>query len=336
MRLKTLISSIALTTLLVAGAAGTALSQETKVVRLAQQFGLLYVPLHVVLEQDLVTKYTKKMGLGSPKIELYKISGGANINKALLAKTIDFGSHGVGPALKLWGKTKGRFKIAITIADMPLKLLTNDPKVKTIEDYLTIKDHKISTPAAKVSIQAVTLQMAAAKLWGEPNKLDHLVISMKHPTALAAMLSGGQIVKSHFATLPYSYIELKSGKVRQVTSSYEILGGQHSVLVMSASRAFKEENPKTYKAVIAAFAEAFAWINDNPIKAAETFIRYTNSKMDPADVKALLTNKAEIEFSMLPKHTMKYANFLNKIGDIPKANSWKDYFWENNYQFNGS
>jgi len=336
MRLKTLLTSAALTAVLVVGAAGPAMSDEAKVVRLAQQFGLLYVPLHVVLEQDLITKHTKKMGLGAPKVELYKISGGANINKALLAKTIDFGSHGVGPALKLWGKTKGRFKIAITMADMPLKLLTNDPKIKKIEDYLTIEDHKISTPAAKVSIQAVTLQMAAAKLWGEPNKLDHLVISMKHPTALAAMLSGGQTVKSHFATLPYSYIELKNKNIHQVTSSYDILGGQHSVLVMSASRAFKEDNPKTYTAVIAAFSEAFAWINANPVKAAETFIRYTNSKMDPADVRALLTNKAEIEFSMLPKLTMKYADFLNKIGDIPKAKSWKDYFWENNYQFDGS
>jgi NitT/TauT family transport system substrate-binding protein len=338
MQLKTLLTSVALTAVLAAGAAGpaAAMSDETKVVRLAQQFGLLYVPLHVVLEQDLITKYTKKMGLGVPKVELYKISGGANINKALLAKTIDFGSHGVGPALKLWGKTKGRFKIAITIADMPLKLLTNDPKIKKIEDYLNVKDHKISTPAAKVSIQAVTLQMAAAKLWGEPNKLDYLVISMKHPTALAAMLSGGQTVKSHFATLPYSYIELKNKNIHQVTSSYKILGGQHSVLVMSASRAFKENNPKTYKAVIAAFAEAFAWINANPVKAAETFIRYTNSKMDPADVRALLTNKAEIEFSMQPKHTMKYADFLNKIGDIPKANSWKDYYFENNHHMDGS
>jgi len=105
---------------------------------------------------------------------------------------------------------------------------------------------------------------------------------------------------------------------------------------MSASKAFKEKNPKTYQAVVDAFAEAFAWINANPLKAADTFIRYTNSKMDPKVVKALLTDKSEIEFSMVPKRTMKYANFLNQIGDIPKANSWKDYYWENNYKFNGS
>lgn len=335
MKIRTLLSGVAVSALLAVGAAGSA-AAETNVVRLAQQFGLLYVPLHVVLEQNLVQKHAEKMGLGNPKIELYKISGGANINKALLADTIDFGSHGVGPALKLWGKTKGRYKIAVTMADMPLKLLTNDPKIKKIEDYLTAKDHKISTPAAKVSIQAVTLQMASDRLWGKSDKLDHLVVSMKHPTALAAMLSGGQAVKSHFATLPYSYQELKSGKVWKVTTSYEILGGQHSVLVMSASKKFKEDNPKTYSAVIAAFAEAFDWINANQDKAADTFIRYTKSKMDPADVRALLNDKKEIEFSMQPKKTMEYAKFLNKIGDIPEAKSWKDYYWDNNHSLDGS
>ena len=129
---------------------------EVSVVNLAQQFGLLYVPLHVVLEHNLVEKHAKAIGLAPPQIKLFKISGGANINKALLAKTIDFGAHGVGPALKLWGKTKGKFKIASGMADMPLKLNTNDPNIKTVEDYLKAEDHKIATPAAKVSIQAVT------------------------------------------------------------------------------------------------------------------------------------------------------------------------------------
>jgi NitT/TauT family transport system substrate-binding protein len=321
---------------LVAAGMSAPVKAEVDTVNMAQQFGLLYVPLHVVMDQKLIEKHAKKMGIAAPKIKMYKISGGANINKALLAGTIDFGAHGVGPALKLWGKTKGKFKIVTSMADMPLKLNSNDPKIKTVEDYLKAKDHKIATPAAKVSIQAVTLQMYAAKKWGKADKLDHLVVSMKHPIALAAMMSGGQTVKSHFATLPYSYQELKSGKIHNVITSYDILGGQHSVLVMSAKVDFKAKNPKTYKAVTAAYLEAFDWIKKNPVKAAETFIKYTKSKMDPKTVKALLTDTKEIEFSPLPKHTMKYANFLNKIGDIPKAKSWKEYYFENNHSMNGS
>lgn len=309
---------------------------ETDTVRLAQQFGLLYVPLHVVLDKKLVEKHVAKMGMPKPKIELYKISGGANINKALLAKTIDFGSHGVGPALKLWGKSKGRFKVTLTMAAMPLKLNTNDPTVKKIEDYLTVKDHKIATPAAKVSIQAVVLQMGAQKIWGEPEKLDHLVVSMKHPTALAAILSGGQAVKSHFATLPYSYQERKSGKAHEVTNSYKLLGGSHSTLVMSCSEDFKKANPKTYQAVVAAFLEAYDWINKNQGEAADLFIRYTKSKLDPAQVKAMIADKEEIEYTALPSKTMEFAKFLHQIGDIPEAKSWKEYYWENSHSMNGS
>ena len=335
MRLKTLLTGVAVSSFLAIGASGPA-AAEVDTVNMAQQFGLLYVPLHVVMDRGLIQKHAKAMGIPEPKIKMYKISGGANINRALLAKTIDFGAHGVGPALKLWGKSKGQFKIAINMADMPLKLNTNDPNVKTMDDYLTVKDHKIATPAAKVSIQAVTLQMYAAQKWGDAEKLDHLVVSMKHPTALAAMLSGGQAVKSHFATLPYSYEELHSGKVHNVITSYDILGGPHTVLVMSARADFKKDNPKTYQAVVDAYEEAFAWIKAHPVDAAKTFIKYTKSKMDPKVVEALLKDPKEIEFQDTPRHTMKYANFLAKIGDIPQPKSWKDYYFDNNYDKNGS
>ncbi len=321
---------------MLASAAALPARAEVSTVNLAQQFGLLYVPLHVVLEHNLVEKHAKAIGLEPPEIKLFKISGGANINKALLAKTIDFGAHGIGPALKLWGKTKGGFKIASGMADMPLKLLTNDPNIKTVEDYLNAKDHKIATPAAKVSVQAVTLQMYAEKRWGDAEKLDHLVVSMKHPIALAAMLSGGQTVKSHFATLPYSFQELQSGKVHKVIDSYEILGGQATVLVMSCSQAFKDANPKTYEAVINAYNEAFTWVNANPLKAAELYIKYTKTKLDPDLVKAMLTDKNEIAFDPTPKHTMQYAKFLAKIGDIPLPNSWKDFYYANNHNMSGS
>ncbi len=149
-------------------------------------------------------------------------------------------------------------------------------------------------------------------------------------------MSGGQTVKSHFATLPYSFQELKSGKVHNVITSYDILGGQHSVLVTSASQVFKDANPKTYEAVLNAYNEAFEWVNANPEAAAELYIKYTKTKLDPDLVKAMLTDKSEIAFDPLPKHTMKYANFLHKIGDIPKANSWKDYYFENNHHMDGS
>ena len=309
---------------------------EVSEIKMAQQFGLLYVPLHVVLDHKLVEKHAKALGLPEPQIKLFKISGGANINKALLSKSIDFGAHGIGAAQKLWSKTNGKFKIASGMADMPMKLMTTDKNIKTMDDFLKAKNHKIATPAAKVSTQALILQMYAKKKWGDATKLDHLVVSMKHPTALATILSGGQAIQSHFATLPYSYQEMQSGKVRQIIDSYEVMGGQSTLLVMSTSQEFKDANPKTYKAVLNAYDEAFKWINANPQKAAELYIRYSKTKLDPNLVKAMLTNKKEIAFDPRPKNTLVFAEHLASLGDIKMPKSWKDYYFENMHDQDGS
>jgi NitT/TauT family transport system substrate-binding protein len=316
--------------------AGMPAAAETGKVRIAEQFGLLYLPQNIVHERKLIQKHAVAAGLPEPKVELLTISGGANINKALLSGNLDFAAVGIGPLLKLWGKSEGRFKGAISMSDMPLKLVTNDPKVKTIKDYLTVEDHKIAMPAAGVSIQAQVLQMAAQKLWNEPNKLDHLVVSMKHPTAVAAMLSGGQAVKSHFATLPYSYEELHSGKIHLVLSSYDLLGSSHTTVAMITGKEFKEKNPKTYKAVVDAYAESYDWIYKNPDEAVKIFVKATKSKLDPKAIRAMIGDKQEIEYSAVPKHTKEFADFLHKTGDIPAAKSWKDYFWENAHGQAGS
>jgi len=337
--------SLALRRILLTGVAITFMSSfsavtaksEVSVVNLSQQFGLLYVPLHVVLEHKLIEKNASELGLKPPEIKLYKISGAANNTKALLSKTLDFASIGIGGVLKLWAKSNGAFKVARGISDMPLKLNTNDPRIKSMDDYLTIEDHKIATPAAKVSVQAVVLQMYTEKRWGDPVKLDHLVVSMKHPTAFAALASGGQAVKSHFATLPYSFQELQNKKIRTVLTSYDVFGGQHSVLLMMASQAFKDANPKTYAAVTKAFDQAIVWTNANPEAAAELYIKYTKTKLDSALVKAMLTDKNEVAFDTVPKHTMDFANFLHKIGDLPKKpTSWKDFYFEDNHHLSGS
>ncbi|MEI7571291.1 MAG: ABC transporter substrate-binding protein, partial [Alcaligenaceae bacterium] len=63
----------------------------------------------------------------------------------------------------------------------------------------------------KVSLQALALQMAAAKKWGMQNydKLDSLTVSMKHPDAMATLLSPSSEVTAHFAAPPYMFQELE-------------------------------------------------------------------------------------------------------------------------------
>ena len=310
-------------------------------IRFAEQFGLLYLPMQVVIHEKLIEKHAAKAGLSGVTGKMIKLSGGAAVNQALLSGNVEFASGGVGPLLTIWDRTYGteeHVKAAIDLSKMPLKLLTNDPKVQKFEDYLKVEDHKIATPSVS-SIQAVTLRMYAVKLWGEDNskKLDPLLVNMNHPTAVAALLSGGQTVKSHFATLPFSYQELKSGKVRMVLNSFDVLGGPHSIVSLYGTTKWVKANPKLYKVVLDAYEEAFKFIDADRGRAAQVYVDFTKSKLDVADVKAMISDKNEMDYGPAPKGTMQYARFMHKDGaikNLPK--SWKDYFHESAHGMDGS
>jgi NitT/TauT family transport system substrate-binding protein len=313
---------------------------ESNEVRFSQQFGLLYLPMHVVVGEKLIQKHAKKAGLGEITVSMVQLSGGAASNQALLSGNVEFAAAGIGPLLTIWDRTKGSddVKAALDLSKMPLKLITNDANVKTIDDYLTVSDHKIATPSIS-SIQAVTLRMASVRKWGEASakKLDPLLVNMKHPDAVAALLTGGQTVKSHFATLPFSYQELKSGKTRVVISSFEVLGGQHSTVALYNTTKWKDANPKLYKAVVDAYAEAMQYINADLARAAQYYVKFTKSKLKIEDVKGMISSKDEMEYSIEPKRTMEYATFLHQTGAIKnRPASWKDYYHDNNHGLGGS
>jgi NitT/TauT family transport system substrate-binding protein len=313
---------------------------ESNEVRFSQQFGLLYLPLHVVVGEKLVQKHAKKAGLGEIKVSMVALSGGAASNQALLSGNVEFAAAGIGPLLTIWDRTRGSadVKAAVDIAKMPLKLITNDPSVKSIDDYLKVSDHKIATPSIS-SIQAVTLRMALVNKWGDASakKLDPLLVNMKHPDAVAAILTGGQTVKSHFATLPFSYQLLKSGKTSVVLNSFNVLGGQHSTVALYGTTQWKNANPKLYKAVVDAYAEAMQFINADLARAAKYFVTFTKSKLKLEDVKGMISSKDEMEYGLEPKRTMEYARFMHKIGVIKNLPaSWKDYYHDNNHALGGS
>jgi len=340
MPVKKLFTAAALGAVLAGAPLGTAWAEASEV-RFAQQFGLLYLPMHVVVDQKLVESCATGAGLGDVKVGMYRFSGGAAVNQALLSGNVDFAAGGIGPLLKLWDKTKGRINVKAmsTLAAMPLKLNTNDDRVRSIEDYLGLSDHKIATPSVKVSIQAVVLQMAAARKWGQDQafRLDEMTVSMKHPSAMAALMAGGQAVKSHFATLPTSWAEVQSGKAHTVLTSYDVLGGRHSTVAMYNGEQWKNDNPKLYECVWKSFRDAIAWLNEDKKRGAELFHRFTKSKLKKEDVIDMLTTEGEMHYSLQPERTMEFAKFLHGIKAIENMPaSWKDYYWENNHDQNGS
>jgi len=320
-------------------ALATVADAETGEVRIAQQYGISYLPLMHIEQNRLVEKHAAANGLRDLKVTWARFAGGNVMNDALLSGSLDFAAAGVAPATTLWAKTRGtpsEIKLVTAMNSMPIYLNTRNPNVKSIRDF-SEKD-RIALPAVKVSIQAVTLQMAAEKAFGEGHhtRLDAFTVTLAHPDAQAALLSGASEINAHFSAPPFQYQQLKNPGVRNVLNSYDVLGGPATFNVIYASTRFREANPKAYEAFLAAYAEATEWINRNRKEAAEFYVRATGGKEPVEDILAIL-NDPQIEFTQTPKNITKYAEFLHKVGSIKhRPGSWKDLFFPEIHRLPGS
>ena len=308
---------------------------EVDEVRIAKGFGIGYLPLIVMEDEKLYEKHAKAAGLDSTT-KWMVVDGGTTQAQLLIGGNLEVSSGGLGPLITIWARTKGSLEVKgmASINSMPLFLNTTNPRVKTIKDF-TEKD-RIALPVIRSSIQAVVLQMQAEKVFGRHDVMDKLTVSMAHPDGLAALLSGGTEITAHLTAPPFSYQELKDKRVHRVFSSYEVVGEPHTFNLIWTTKKFRDENPKTYKAFIAALAEAMEKINADKKKYAQVFVRFTKSKLDPAFIEEML-NDPEIKYTMAPEGTMYFARFLNKVGtikDMPA--SWKDMFFPEIHNLKGS
>ena len=320
----------------IAVAAGAAQSETTEI-HVSRQYGISYLPLMIMEDQKLIEKHAKASGI-DVKVDWSKFASGAVMNDALLSGSLQFASGGVGPFTTLWAKTRGNLdvKAVAAINSMPLFLVTSNPKVKTVKDF-TDKD-RIALPAVKVSIQAVTLQMAAEQAFGpgQEFRLDHLTVSMSHPDALTALLSGRSEVTAHLGSPPFQYEELEHPGMHKVFSSYDVLGGPATFNVVWTTSKFHDENPKVYAAFVAALDEATAAINRDKRAAAETYLRISKDKSSLDSIVKMLEDPA-IVYTTTPHNVMKYVDFMYKIHSIKvKPESWKEMFFPNAQGLPGS
>ncbi len=318
--------------------AGNVAAQETKEVRLAKQFGVSYLPLTVIEERKLIEKHAKSSGLGDIKVEWSRLSAGAPMNDGLLSRSLDVAAGGVGPLVTIWARTKGNLNVKgiSAINSMPLYLNTINPNVKSLKDF-TEKD-RIALPAVKVSIQAVTLQMAAEKEFG-PGKhdaLDKLTVSMAHPDGMSAMMSGRSEITAHFSSAPFQYQQLEDPRVQRVISSYEVLGGPATFNIVWTTQKFHDENPRIYRAILDALEEATIFINSDRRAAAALWVKAENSKLPVEFVEKILKDP-DNQFTTTPNNMMKYVDFMAKVGSIKvKPDSWKDLFFPEIHEKPGS
>ena len=205
---------------------------ETKQVRLAKQVGLASLTLLVMEHEKLLEKHLSAAGLKDSEVNWNSFGSGVLMNDGLLSGTLDFAAGGAIPLAVLWAKTVGtahEVRGVCGLNAIPMYLNTRNPAVKTLRDLPP--ESRIALPAIKVSIQAVALQMAVAKEWGEENyaKLDPQTVSMNGAVSYIALTSGAGEVDTRFGSAPYAQMELKKPGIRNIVHSYDTLGRPHNI-----------------------------------------------------------------------------------------------------------
>ena len=338
-RLRRILTGGLAGSVLLAGSLGvtSAIAKEGQL-RIAQQFGVVYLLLNVAQEQKLIEKHGKTHGVDI-KVEFLKLSGGSAVNDALLSDNIDIAGAGVGPLFTLWDRTRGRQNVkgVASLGNFPYYLVSNNPAVKTIDDF-TEKD-RIALPAVGVSVQSRVLQFASAKRWGYAayNRLDKLQVAIPHPDAAAAIIKGGTEITAHFGNPPFQEQELAGNpQARVVLNSYDVQGGPASSTVLYATEKFRKDSPKTYRAFVDALDEAAKFITANPEQAADIYQKVNGSNVDRKLLLEVIRNPL-VQFKVQPQNTLSLGQFMHRVGAIKTApQKLDDYFFDDPRTAGGS
>jgi NitT/TauT family transport system substrate-binding protein len=318
--------------------AGAARAERTEL-RVAEQYGLSFLPLMIMRDRGLIEAHAQKLGLPNLKVTWRQLGAISAINDAILAGQLDFAAGGVPSLVTLWSKTRGTagaVRAVGALGDMPNELIVSRPEVKSIRD-LGPQD-KIAVTAVKISNQALALEMAAAKEFGDANydKLDSLTVGMAHPDAAAALLSGSGGITGHFSSPPFMEREVAKPPLHAILSTYDALGGPATLNVVLTRRQFHDENPRAQQAFVEALEEAMELIGRDKPAAAAMYKRLAHAPESIEEILSMLRDP-RIVFTSTPHGVLRTAEFMHRIGRIKeRPGSWKELFFENVHGRNGN
>ena len=185
------------------------------------------------------------------------MSGPGALNDALLSGSIEFVNVAPPSLATLWEKSANtprpvRARVHRTVDALRAGHAQPDT-VKTIADF-TDKD-RIAVPTAKISGQAMMLQIAAAKLWGfdQFERLDPWTVSMGHPDARhGRCCPANRRSPAHFCVSAVPL--LRAGGSRHAGGAQVLRRGRRAAHQRRAGhrrQTFYKDNPKICQAVLA-------------------------------------------------------------------------------------
>ncbi len=301
---------------------------EVAEVRITKQPGIIYLGPIVMEQQKLVEREAARLGIPGLQARWITFGGGGAATDALLSGNVDIVTTGASNMLLLWDRTRGQVKGLAGSSATPMWLITNNPAVKTLEDLKPTD--KIAVPTVKISSQAIVLQIAARKLFGDAqfDHFDTMTVTLGHPDAQAALTSGGGGgLTGHFSGAPYQAAEAEAPGLHVVTTSDAILGGPYSNAVYFAHTKFHDANPVVIKAFMAAAKAAADYIAGNPREACELYLKVTGEKIA---VETLLKQIGDprTSFSNAPFGMMRVASHMADIKVLKtRPANWQEFFF---------
>ncbi len=288
---------------------------DTGVLNIAEQFGIAYAPLQIMKEQHLLEER-----LPGVQINWKQFGGPTAIREGMLAGEVDFGF--MGPAPVLMGIDNGmEWKYATGISFNEMAIVVNRPEIQSLQDFTPEDRIAVLSPACT---QHVLLCMAAEQEFGDPGYFDNQLVSLSHPDAMNALMSGTE-VSAHVATPPYIGMELDEG-LHAILTGEEIMGGPFTFITGVAMERFYDERPEQYKAFIAALDEAIAFINDNMDEAVRLLAPVYGIPED--ELKAQMTYNGTIYSNRL-EGIEKLSDAMQRMGFTKESPRFEDIVFPN-------
>lgn len=301
--------------------------------------GIGFLPLLVMEKYRLIEKHAAEAGFANLTVRWVDLGGPSVVNDALLSGAADYAAAGPPAMLTLWDRTRGSIGVAgvAAMTSLPMYLNTHAPHLRTVDD---LRDSdKIAVTAIKVSIPAIVMQMYAAAKYGaaDATRFDKYTVSMTHPDAVVALLSGAAGISAHFASPPFHQRERRDPKIRTIMTSDDVMGGSTTFTMLSTTRKFRDENPEIYTAVLRALEEANSRIATDTRDAAQILLDSTPDSGFSLDETVAMLKDPAVKFTTTPENVYKYATFMQQIGSIKeRPASWQDVFFPDIHPAPGS
>jgi NitT/TauT family transport system substrate-binding protein len=292
--------------------------------------GFGFLPLHMMKHYGLIEKKAAEAGL-KLTVNWSNVGGPAVMNDALLSGSADFISAGPPAFLFLWDKTKGNANVkgVAAMSSMPMYLNTTADHLRALDDIH--EDEKIAVTAVKVSIPAIVMQIYARRKYGaaETFKFDKYTITMQHPDAVVALLTGNKQITAHYSSPPFHQRERREPNIRTMMTTDDVMGGATTFTMISTTTKFHDENPKAYAAFVGALKQSFDMIRSDKKAAAQVLLDSMGGKGWTVEELAEMLDDPKIYYTTKPENVMKYASFMHEIGSLKHdPRSLKELFFE--------